>query len=120
MRPFLPLITLIFLVACTSETEHHDGKPRLQIKDTSLVAADSQANPYAPVDVSPMDMSYYPVDYPMAKMANPDTLPPLARVIYSRPHLQGRQLFHGLLSYGVPWRLGANEATELDLFSEAM
>ncbi|MCH5690689.1 DUF2911 domain-containing protein [Niabella sp. W65] len=38
------------------------------------------------------------------------------RVIYSRPHLQGRKLFEEILKYGQTWRLGANEATELDVF----
>lgn len=74
---------------------------------------------YVGVDISPMDMSYYPVDYPKLKMAKSITDPPLARVIYSRPHLQGRKLFPDILKYGEPWRLGANEATELQLFRDA-
>ena len=71
------------------------------------------------VDVSPMDMAYFPVDYPKLKMTKVIAEPPLARVIYSRPHLQGRSLFNGVLKYGEPWRLGANEATELQLFKPA-
>lgn len=74
---------------------------------------------YAPVDVSPMDMSYFPVDYPKLKMAGAMNTPPLARVIYSRPHLEGRHIFREVLKYGEPWRLGANEATELQLFRTA-
>jgi hypothetical protein len=70
-------------------------------------------NPYVPVDISPMDMSYLPADYP--KMAV-RSAPPVARVIYSRPHKQGRKIFGSLLKYGEPWRLGANEATEIELF----
>ena len=42
--------------------------------------------------------------------------PPVARVIYSRPHRQGRRIFGSLLKYGEPWRLGANEATEIEFF----
>ena len=53
------------------------------------------------------------------KMSNTISTEPLARIIYSRPHLQGRQLFHGLLKYGEAWRLGANESTELDLYTDA-
>jgi hypothetical protein len=75
-------------------------------------------NAYSPVDLSPMDMSYYPVDYPKLRMAKKTTTPPLARIIYSRPHLQGRHIFHEVLKYEEPWRLGANEATELDLFTD--
>lgn len=74
------------------------------------------ANPYATVDVSPMDMSYFPVDYPKLKMANHNAPPPVMRVIYSRPHLQGRHLFTNLLKYGEPWRLGANESTEIQFY----
>jgi hypothetical protein len=71
------------------------------------------------MDISPMDMSYFPVNYMKTKMASLTMEPPLARVIYSRPHLQGRHIFHEVLKYGQPWRLGANEATELQLFSDA-
>ena len=53
-------------------------------------------------------------------MAHTVVAPPLARVIYSRPHLAGRHLFHEVLKYGEPWRLGANEATELQLYKEAV
>ena len=38
------------------------------------------------------------------------------RIIYSRPHKQGRKIFGSLLKYGEPWRLGANEATEIEFF----
>ena len=81
---------------------------------------ENSINPYASVDLSPMDMSYFPVDYPKLKIATGTPLaPPLARVIYSRPHLQGRHIFHEVLKYGEPWRMGANEATELQLFRPA-
>ncbi len=89
-----------------------------KVKSENPVATGA-ANSYSPVDVSPMDMSYYPVDYPKLKMTKAITTSPLARVVYSRPHLQGRKLFHEVLKYGEPWRLGANEATELELFTDA-
>jgi hypothetical protein len=63
-----------------------------------------------------MDMIYFPVDYPKIKMANGAIPPPVTRVIYSRPHLAKRHLFHDLLKYDEPWRLGANEATEIDFY----
>jgi hypothetical protein len=83
--------------------------------DSGLVKADS-TNPYAPVDVSPMDISYYPVDYPVQRMSSRSNEMPQARVIYSRPHRQGRRIFGSLVKYGTPWRLGANEATEIEFF----
>jgi hypothetical protein len=71
------------------------------------------ANPYVPIDVSPMDMAWLPVDYP--KLTVKKSLP-VARIIYSRPHKQGRKIFGNLVKYGERWRLGANEATEMELF----
>lgn len=37
------------------------------------------------------------------------------KVIYSQPHLRGRELFGKKIPYGEVWRLGANEATEITL-----
>ncbi|MFI5130168.1 MAG: DUF2911 domain-containing protein [Chitinophagales bacterium] len=69
-----------------------------------------------PVDKSPMDMSYYPANYPVLKIQDKITEPLLARVVYSRPRKEGRNIFGGLVEYGKLWRLGANEATEIELF----
>ena len=74
---------------------------------------------YTTPDRSPMDMVYFPTDYPLLKMAGKTTMPPLMRIIYSRPQKQGRQIFGGLIKYDFPWRLGANEATEIEFFSAA-
>ncbi len=69
-----------------------------------------------PVDKSPMDMSYYPANYPVLKIQDKITEPLLARVLYSRPKKEGRAIFGGLVEYGKVWRLGANEATEIEFF----
>lgn len=74
---------------------------------------------YTNTDRSPMDMVYFPTDYPLLKMAAKTLVPPLMRVIYSRPQKQGRPIFGGLVQYNVPWRLGANEATEIEFFVAA-
>lgn len=70
------------------------------------------------VDKSPMDMAYYPINYPVLKIQNKLTEPLLARVIYSRPQKNGRSVFGELVEYGKIWRLGANEATEIELFKD--
>jgi len=77
------------------------------------------------IDKSPMDMSYYPEDYPKQKMVTPDMANPVARVIYSRPQKNGRIIFadssvteNVIQHYGQDWRLGANEATEIEFFKE--
>jgi hypothetical protein len=69
-----------------------------------------------PVDKSPMDMCYYPNGYPVSKIQDKPTEPLVARVIYSRPSKSGRVVFGDLLEYGKVWRLGANEATEIELY----
>jgi hypothetical protein len=68
------------------------------------------------VDKSPMDMSYYPASYPVLKIQDKATEPILARVLYSRPSKNGRRIFGDLVEYGKVWRLGANEATEIEFF----
>ena len=71
---------------------------------------------FPPVDKSPLDISYYPNGYPVLKIQDKATEPLIARVIYSRPQKNGRVIFGDLLEYGKIWRLGANEATEIEFF----
>lgn len=73
----------------------------------------------APLDKSPMDMCYYPANYPILKIQNKATQPLMARIIYSRPQKNGRTVFGELVEYGKIWRLGANEATEIELYRDA-
>lgn len=118
---FVCITCTIVLLSCNENNAEKNTPSRKSTPDSmNPVKPDlPSVNPYAVVDVSPMDMSYYPVDYPKLKMTKKISTPPLARVIYSRPHLQGRHIFHEVLKYDEPWRLGANEATELELFTDA-
>jgi hypothetical protein len=70
------------------------------------------------LDKSPMDMAYYPANYPVLKIQDKATEPLVARVIYSRPQKEGRSIYGGLVEYGKVWRLGANEATEIELYKD--
>ena len=101
------------LISCT-ENEQNE-KPAPTRIDTPVVNI-QPTNSFTPVDISPMDMVYFPVDYPVLKMSGKNVPDLVARVIYSRPHREGRKIFGGLLKYGEVWRLGANEATEIELF----
>jgi len=69
-------------------------------------------------DQSPMDMSYYPPNYPILKIQDKITDPLVARVIYSRPRRNGRTVFNELVEYNKVWRIGANEATEIEFFKD--
>jgi hypothetical protein len=73
-----------------------------------------------PLDKSPMDMAYFPVDYPTLKTQSKAPQAPLVRVIYSRPQRDGRPIFGELVEYGKVWRMGANEATEIEFFKDAV
>ena len=81
----------------------------------SLSALQAQTK-LPPLDKSPMDMSYCPNGYPVLKIQDKITDPLVARVIYSRPQKNGRVIFGELLEYGKVWRLGANEATEIEFY----
>ena len=70
------------------------------------------------LDKSPMDMIYYPINYPVLKIQDKATEPLVARVIYSRPQKNNRTVFGDLVEYGKIWRLGANEATEIELYKD--
>jgi len=76
----------------------------------------AQSGGMPPLDKSPMDMCYYPANYPVQKIQNKITEPLVARIIYSRPQKSGRVIFGGLVKYGEVWRAGANEATEVEFF----
>lgn len=72
---------------------------------TSQIAT---AQSFPQMDSSPMDLV-------MARPSKNAT--PYARVIYSRPQKKGRTIFGELVPYGEVWRTGANEATELDIYT---
>lgn len=113
----IQLLFIVFIISCNNKNgADHVINDTTKKDSASFIDPERIPNPYAPIDVSPMDMSYFPVDYPKLKMAGDIGTPPVIRLIYSRPHLQGRKLFQNLLKYGEPWRLGANEATEIEFY----
>ena len=73
---------------------------------------------FPPVDRSPMDMSYCPTDYPILRIQDKVSEPLVARIIYGRPQKNDRIIFGDLVPYGSVWRLGANEATEIEFFKD--
>lgn len=119
MRTFFLFISTVFIsIGCNQE----DKKPTASQTPVEIDSMTKTAPPvtnYATIDMSPMDMIYCPSDYPLKKMAGTASPLPYARIIYSRPQTQGRKIFGELVKYNRPWRLGANEATELELFATA-
>ncbi len=92
------LFVIFFLFSCASKEKKNDSLETIKKSDTAIVNT-TPVNPYSIVDISPMDMSYFPVDYSKRKMAHDITTPPVMRVIYSRPHKQGRVIFGRPLHY---------------------
>jgi hypothetical protein len=100
------LVTLCFVFFATAQTQVTLNPP--QTTETKS----------APLDKSPMDMAYFPVDYPVLKTQNKATQAPYMRVIYSRPQRDNRVIFGELIEYDKVWRLGANEATEIEFYKD--
>lgn len=115
MKNCFLFLLLPLLLSCQNDSPAARPVQLPEIKDTNLLKRET-TNPYVPVDLSPMDMAYFPTDFPVQKMNGTATGLPRARVIYSRPHRQGRQIFGNIVKWGEPWRLGANEATEIQFF----
>ena len=76
------------------------------LKTHEIINNLQETNPLATLDISPMDMSYFPPNYQQMRMSDTIKEGPVLRVIYSRPPCKGRKLFQDFLKYGQPWRLG--------------
>jgi len=81
-----------------------------------IMHAQTEEAKFSPLDKSPMDMAYFPDNYPVLKIRDKAADNPVARVIYSRPQKAGRNIFGELVEYGTVWRVGANEATEIEFY----
>jgi hypothetical protein len=77
----------------------------------SANAQTSTAVKYAPIDASPMDALYYPIN--AVKVKPGDNSMPIIKVLYSRPAKKGREVFGVLEPFDKVYRLGANENTEI-------
>ena len=84
-------------------------------------AFSTEAQSLRGLDKSPMDMAYYPDDFAHDRKFAPAKVGDkvYARVTYSRPAKNGREVFGKLIPYGKVWRVGANEATEIKFFTDA-
>ena len=109
-KPVFVVAFLFFVFVATAQ-----GQTSL---NTSAVTSVKQMAKVPALDKSPMDMSYFPADYPILKTQNKVTEPPVARVVYSRPQRDNRIVFGNLIEYNKVWRLGANEATEIEFFKD--
>lgn len=71
----------------------------------------ANAQKFSGLDKSPADIASYPSDYKISDK--------LIRITYSRPQLKGRSTSE-LAPIGKVWRTGANEATEITFYKDAI
>jgi hypothetical protein len=109
------IASILFLFSCKQQSNPVIRQQELP-QTSSPESNGAIANP--PLDKSMMDVSYYPADFTVQKMGGKAGKEPLARVIYSRPARGGRDIFGEIVKFGKPWRLGANEATEIEFFTD--
>ena len=114
LKNFLPLSIAIFILSC----RHSNPAPIEQVNVQPAAAKVQEKRRAANMDKSPMDIAYFPEDFPVLKMSGKETGDPIARIIYSRPSKDGRNIFGDVVKYGTYWRLGANEGTEIEFFRD--
>ncbi|GAB4161813.1 MAG: hypothetical protein Tsb0033_19830 [Winogradskyella sp.] len=76
---------------------------------TLLLSINAEAQKFSGLDKSPMDASSFPSDYKKSDK--------LIKIVYSRPQLKNREVYD-LAKPGKVWRLGANEAAELHVYTD--
>jgi hypothetical protein len=115
LKPILILFSGILYLSCQPKDRPPGAKAA--VNTPVQPSAETPVNTVN-LDKSPLDLSYYPVEYPKLKMTGNANEDVVARVIYSRPKKEGRVIFGNVLKFGSIWRLGANEATEIEFFKD--
>ena len=121
-KKHVSIVVFLFSMALFFACRQNTNKEPVEINNMRIPVSVNDSITLS-IDKSPMDMIYFPDDYPKQKMITPDLANPVARVIYSRPQKNGRSIFadssvtqNVIQQYGQEWRLGANEATEIEFF----
>ncbi len=81
-----------------------------------LLTLGAKAQKFRGLDKSPRDIAYYPDHFAHDRK---DGQKALIKVAYSRPFLNGREIFGKKEPYGKVWRLGADESTEIKFYQDA-
>lgn len=89
----------------------------------AAICSTSYAQDFEKIDKSIMDAAFYPAGAAKRVFAKSESkkeaLSPKIRVLYSRPLKKGRKIFGELLKFNEPWRIGANESTEILFMTDA-
>jgi len=81
----------------------------------SVIALTTQAQKFKGLDKSPRDIAYYPDNFAHDRK---DGDKALIKVSYSRPFLNGREIFGKKEPYGKVYRVGADESTEIKFYQD--
>lgn len=88
-----------------------------------IISLGANAQNFAGLDKSIMDIAYFPNGAHRVHMAKTAAdkakIMPKIKVIYSRPLAAGRKVFGELVKMDQAWRFGANESTEITLYTAA-
>lgn len=113
----LSFLGIAFFCSCGNDDKPQTNKIPISRLDSGKFL---HANPYKQIDISPLDIAYFPDSFPIFKMKPGYVEQPVMRIMYSRPHKKGRLIFgdesSAICPYGKPWRLGANEASEIEFY----
>lgn len=90
----------------------------------AIASLNTHAQKFEKLDKSPMDRAYYPKKAALRtfekSLEKKKAAEPKIRVTYSRPSKKGREIFGKLLKFGEPWRIGANESTEIIFMTDVI
>jgi hypothetical protein len=92
----LAVLVPLEFISCSEQEKKPAGNDTPSKVEAPIKVLPPVSN-YTNPDRSPMDMVYFPTDYPLLKMTGKTSVPPLMRIIYSRPQKQGRPIFGGLV-----------------------
>jgi len=79
------------------------------------------AQEFRGLDKSPLDIAYLPDNFAHDRKFAPERKlgdNAITKITYSRPQKKGREVFGGLIKHNELWRLGANEATQIEVYQD--
>jgi hypothetical protein len=114
---FIHFIILLLVLNSDAQTNNTVSAKNVVANSNQVQTVSNTTDVKTPtVDKSPMDLSYYPDQYPLKKFQGKTKIPLMCRVLYGRPQKDGRNIFGDLIKYNEIWRLGANESTEIEFY----
>ena len=97
IRYCFPLSVILCALLSCKDNSH---TPVQQVNVQPAAAKAQEKKRASNMDKSPMDITYFPEDFPVLKMSGKATGDPVARLIYSRPSKDGRVIFGNVVKFG--------------------